>query len=110
CFDGCLFARARANVVAHCVPTRRSSDLVAINGPAEVVDHVKEQSFGGSWIIKLPEDAGTTIVARTGNSTSFSATNVSSGTVKDEIGRAHVCTPVTFRSRMPSSACNKQRY
>ena len=24
--------------------------------------------------------------------------------VVDEIGRAHVCTPVTFRSRMPSSA------
>lgn len=37
---------------------------VAINGPAEVVDHVKEQDVGGSWIIKLPEDAGTTV---TGN-------------------------------------------
>src|SRR5699024_11953535 len=24
-----------------------------------------------------------------------------------EIGRAHVCTPVTFRSRMPTSACKK---
>ena len=54
---------------------------VAINGPAEVVDHVKEQAVGDSWIIKFPEDAGTTIVTRTGNSTSFSATNVSSGTV-----------------------------
>src|SRR5690606_39701847 len=24
-----------------------------------------------------------------------------------EIGRAHVCTPVTGKARMPSSACNK---
>lgn len=54
---------------------------VAINGPADVVDHVKEQAFGGSWIITLPEDAGTTVVTRTGNSTSLSVNNVSSGTV-----------------------------
>ena len=26
-----------------------------------------------------------------------------------EIGRAHVCTPVTSLSRMPSSACTKKR-
>src|SRR5712664_4600387 len=25
----------------------------------------------------------------------------------DQIGRAHVCTPVTIRHRMPSSACKK---
>lgn len=54
---------------------------VSINGPAEVVDHVKEQAFGDSWIITLPEDTGTTVVTRTGSGTSFSATNVSSGTV-----------------------------
>src|SRR5699024_12756213 len=59
----------------------RTEAAVAINGPAEVVGHVKEQSFGGSWVIKLREDAGTTIVARTGNSTSLSATNVTSGPV-----------------------------
>src|SRR5699024_12285904 len=38
--------------------------------------------------------------------------NISAGTCKAnnpvKIGRAHVCTPVTFRSRMPSSACNKE--
>src|SRR5699024_11580855 len=28
--------------------------------------------------------------------------------VSFEIGRAHVCTPVTFRSRMPSSAAQKK--
>src|SRR5699024_11370220 len=27
-----------------------------------------------------------------------------------EIGRAHVLTPVTFRSRMPSSACKKKEF
>src|SRR5699024_11620347 len=27
---------------------------------------------------------------------------------RSEIGRAHVCTPVTFRSRMPSSARKKK--
>src|SRR5699024_11987461 len=27
-----------------------------------------------------------------------------------QIGRAHVSTPVTFRSRMPSSACKKKQY
>ena len=54
---------------------------VAINGPAEVVDRAKEKIFGGSWIITLPEDAGTTVVTRTGNSTSLSVNNVSSGTV-----------------------------
>src|SRR5699024_11010023 len=37
--------------------------------------------FGGSWIITLPEDAGTTVVTRTGSSTSLSVNNVSSGTV-----------------------------
>src|SRR5712691_12430029 len=26
-----------------------------------------------------------------------------------EIGRAHVCTPVTVKSRMPSSACKKKK-
>src|SRR5256886_7286902 len=26
-----------------------------------------------------------------------------------EIGRAHVCTPVTVKSRMPSSSCNKKK-
>lgn len=34
---------------------------VSINGPADVVDHVKEQAFGNSWIITLPEDTGTTV-------------------------------------------------
>src|SRR2546430_12103146 len=28
-------------------------------------------------------------------------------TTQDEIGRAHVCTPVTVKSRMPSYACKK---
>src|SRR5260370_40640674 len=32
------------------------------------------------------------------------------GSQPDDIGSAHVCTPVTLESRIPSSACKKKVY
>src|SRR5260370_16095541 len=44
-----------------------------------------------------------------GGSSSPSPRRACSGATTPEIGRAHVCTPVTLEYRMPPSACKKKK-
>src|SRR5699024_12610872 len=74
--------------VLHSFPTRRSSDL-AFSNPC------KRQN------IQILPDSQLRIGSQDDDSCKDQTKQQHPAT---KIGRAHVCTPVTFRSRMPSSA------
>src|SRR5699024_11991471 len=90
------------------LPTRRSSDLVGREplgrweGGARLLEDLPEHRAparaAGGPDGHREEPAGTQRPAQLGERGAGAAD------VVDKIGRAHVCTPVTFRSRMPSSA------
>src|SRR5699024_11224425 len=84
-------------------PLRLSGDTPAVDslttraGPDEPAEAVGPESSAAPGAVSPSARAAPTLGAC---SPSRTVTSISTA----EIGRAHVCTPVTFRTRMPSSA------
>src|SRR5207248_4028023 len=93
----------------HSIPTRRSSDLIAVGDDGAerrtLRPHLLDDAAIGN-LSDVPHVEDALVPA-------FGHSNVETGHVlmrglrlaaEEKIGRAHVLTPVTVRSRMPSSA------
>src|SRR5207249_10913124 len=86
-------------------PTRRPSDLGVQDHPVRSGQEIGRLQKDRRTV--LPRQARPFAVGGAGRVDR--ALNLgSAGLVPDELGRAHVWTPVTFRFRMPSFACKQQ--
>src|SRR5688572_31893211 len=99
-----LLKRARHLWSVHSFPTRRSSDL-----PVLRLEDVRAEGVE-AYVHRFGDGTGNWPRRPKGRGPSRERPyelDISSLTITDEIGRAHVCTPVTVTSRMPSYACYK---
>src|SRR5699024_12833103 len=90
--------------IIHSFPTRRSSDLaiwwITLLPPDkrwDIATEYSQKSYMSHWSVQLSDTVRI-------NLTEHSSLENLEPPSSDKIRRAHVRTPVTFRSRMPSSA------